>query len=508
MAPNDPNMDEIIAKIQSCMDTTAVTKTLVPFLNNLHENAFSTRFQGQADPVDVLSPATHSLAYLYFLVYRCKASHGFHPALLEKVWAFVTTCDGEQIRVASDKALSFAEALVKMAMESHQPIIAIRPLAAFIQRLQISPGQLTMIHPLVAKTCLLAQSFKDIVPILDNDISDVNPESTHINYKDFLLYHYYGGMIYAYLKQFERAVEFFKLAVSAPAEVASAIQIEAYKKYVLTSLLQYGKVPVLPKYTATAVQRCLKLHCVPYAEFAAAYEKKSNTAIRTELEKAKQAMVRDRNYGLAKQCMEALHRRNIQDLTRTYLTLSIQDITSLIGLGSDAEGTRRVEGIIVRMIESGDIFATISHEHAGGMVSFLDDPNQHNNTSTMDKINAQMQKATAITSRLVAMDQAISSMPAYFNKGSHMIDHPAYPMDEADYGMQLGYDAYVDEGLVAGSSFIKASSSDPKRRRVSRGERRRRQRARAGAGVGTEADGDQAEGAASLEMSEPEEPET
>jgi hypothetical protein len=30
--------------------------------------------------------------------------------------------------------------------------------------------------------------------------------------------------------------------VSAPAEVASAIQIEAYKKYVLTSLLQYGKV--------------------------------------------------------------------------------------------------------------------------------------------------------------------------------------------------------------------------------------------------------------------------
>jgi COP9 signalosome complex subunit 3 len=50
------------------------------------------------------------------------------------------------------------------------------------------------------------------------------------------------------------------------------------------------------------------------------------------------------------------------------------------------------------------------------MVSFLDDPNQHNNTITMDMINAQIQKATAITAKLSAMDQAISSMPAFFNK--------------------------------------------------------------------------------------------
>jgi COP9 signalosome complex subunit 3 len=155
---------------------------------------------------------------------------------------------------------------------------------------------------------------------------------------------------------------------------------------------------------------------VPYADFATAYEKKTNTAIKAELEKVKSHFVRDRNYGLAKQCMEALHRRNIQDLTRTYLTLSIEDITTLIGLNSEPDGARRVEGIIVRMIESGAIFATISHEHAGGMVSFLDDPNQHNNTITMDMINAQIQKATAITAKLTAMDQAISSMPAFFNK--------------------------------------------------------------------------------------------
>ncbi|KAG0068254.1 COP9 signalosome complex subunit 3 [Linnemannia elongata] len=446
MAPSDPSFDEIISKILAATDITAVTKTLAPYLNNLNDPVFAAQSNGQADPLDALDPAIHSFAYLYFLVHRCKASHGFDHALLAKVWAFVTTCDGEQVRLASHKAMSFAEALVKVATETRQPIIAIKPLAIFIQRLQASPGQLTMIHPLLAKTCLLAQSVKDILPILDNDISDVKPQQTHINYKDFLLYHYYGGMIYAFLKKFERAVEFFKLAVSAPAEVASAIQIEAHKKYVLSSLLQYGRVLPLPKYIASAVQRTIKVQCVAYADFATAYEKKSNSAIRTELEKAKPIFVRDKNFGLAKQCMEALHRRNIQDLTCTYLTLSIENITSLIGLGSEPDGARRVEGIIVRMIESGAIFATISHEHAGGMVSFLDDPNQHNNTITMDMINTQIQKATAITAKLSAMDQAISSMPAFFNKqGSHGPDQSGYSMDESDYSMHMGYDNYVDE---------------------------------------------------------------
>ncbi|KAF9168400.1 COP9 signalosome complex subunit 3 [Actinomortierella ambigua] len=429
MAPKDITLEEVIANILAANSTTFISKKLAPLLNELDDQVFQVRAHDQPDPLDMITPEQHSLAYLYFLTARCKHSAGFNPALF--------------------RTLSFAEALVNVASDSRQTFIALRPLATFIQRLQTSPGQLTMLHPLLAKTSLSAQSFHDIKPILDSDISDVDPKApsnhTNINYRDFLLYHYYGGMIYTYLKQFDRAVHFYKIVVSAPAEVASAIQIEAHKKFVLTSLLQYGKVKTLPRYISGSVVRAIKHMCAPYSDFAAAYEK-SIAGLRTEAERNKSLFVRDRNYGLVKQCMEALYKRNIQDLTRTYLTLSLRDIAEQIGLGSDDKAIRQVEGIMIRMIESGAVFATISHEHRGGMVSFLDDPNQHNTTVTMEMLNEQIQRATQITAKLVKMDQTISTLPAYLKvgHGSHHVDRGSFYGDD-DYSMQVGFDSYGDD---------------------------------------------------------------
>lgn len=71
---------------------------------------------------------------------------------------------------------------------------------------------------------------------------DVNHDA-----KYFLLYYYYGGMIYTAVKNYDRALYFFEVAVSTPAMAMSHIMLEAYKKFILVSLIINGKVSAYPE---------------------------------------------------------------------------------------------------------------------------------------------------------------------------------------------------------------------------------------------------------------------
>ena len=60
--------------------------------------------------------------------------------------------------------------------------------------------------------------------------------------KHFLLYYYYSGLINASLKNFDRALYSFEVALTTPASAVSHIMLESYKKYILISLILHGKV--------------------------------------------------------------------------------------------------------------------------------------------------------------------------------------------------------------------------------------------------------------------------
>lgn len=97
--------------------------------------------------------------------------------------------------------------------------------------------------------------------------------------KYFLLYYYYGGMIYAALKNWERALYFLEIALTTPSMAISMIMVEAYKKYVLISLIVNGKPPQLPKYTSNIVNRFNKTLGTGYKKLAQAYEKHDSTEV-------------------------------------------------------------------------------------------------------------------------------------------------------------------------------------------------------------------------------------
>ena len=122
--------------------------------------------------------------------------------------------------------------------------------------------------------------------------------------------------------------------------------VEAYKKYILVGLILTGKTPPMPKYASTPVQRQIRLYASEYIDFATAFSNKANDKVLQLANQSSDLFQRERNLGLVKQCLDALKRINIQRLTQTYLTLSLQDIATSAGL----ENAKVAEESVLKLV--------------------------------------------------------------------------------------------------------------------------------------------------------------
>lgn len=290
-----------------------------------------------------------------------------------------------------------------------------------IQKIQIHSTQLTSIHADLCQLCLLSKCFKPALPILDNDITAINQEGNQFDTKYFLLYYYYGGMIYTAVKNLDRALYFFEVAVTTPAMAVSHIMLEAYKKYILVSLILHGKVQNIPKYTSQVVSRFMKPLSQPYHELAAAYGGNNSEDVRQIVTRFQETYVRDQNMGLVKQVVSSLYKKNIQRLTKTFLTLSLTDVASRVQLPGPGDAER----YILNMIEDGDIFATINQKD--GMVIFHDAPEKYDSPGTLKCLEKRMADSAALAKRVQAMEEEIISNPVYINKASGGAEQDSVP---------------------------------------------------------------------------------
>uniref|UniRef100_A0A8C3M0M9 COP9 signalosome complex subunit 3 n=2 Tax=Phasianidae TaxID=9005 RepID=A0A8C3M0M9_CHRPC len=272
--------------------------------------------------------------------------------LFSQVQLFISTCNGEHIRYATDTFAGLCHQLTNALVDRKQPLRGISILRQAIDKMQMNTNQLTSIHADLCQLCLLAKCFKPALPYLDVDMMDICKENGAYDAKHFLCYYYYGGMIYTGLKNFERALYFYEQAITTPAMAVSHIMLESYKKYILVSLILLGKVQQLPKYTSQIVGRFIK----------------------------------------------------------TFLTLSLQDMASRVQLS----GPQEAEKYVLHMIEDGEIFASINQKD--GMVCFHDNPEKYNNPAMLHNIDQEMLKCIELDERLKAMDQEITVNPQFVQK--------------------------------------------------------------------------------------------
>jgi len=95
---------------------------------------------------------------------------------------------------------------------------------------------------------------------------------------------------------------------------ASAIMVEAYKKFLLSSLIHSGKVGELPKFTNQSITRIFKQLCTPYEELATAFSTGSLADVVKSIENNLEPFIKDNNLGLVGQVRASVLDQNIKKI--------------------------------------------------------------------------------------------------------------------------------------------------------------------------------------------------
>jgi len=436
-------MENLITSIQALSGTDADLAHLNQTLNQAEED-ISARLARLNDALSVLDPTLHSLGWLHILYAKARVTISLDDVywrdFLLQVQQFLKACSKAQILLAPQKFAFVCRKFVEVAIAQQQSKRTIRALQSALLKFQPSPEHLTPLHADFMQVCLVSKCYHAALPILQQEILEVNPAASALVPRDLLLYFYYAGMVYVGLKKYREAIDSFQLCITAPATALSAIVLEAYKKYVLVCLIVHGQVVPLPKY-ASSLQRHMKAAAQPYSDFATAYVEKDLKQVNLCFTANYAIFEKDTNVGLVKQCIACIAKKKIQRLTLIYLTLSLADIAENAKLSSAQEA----ETHVLRMIEAGEIRASI--DQMNGMVCFHEDSAVQDGSDMVQKLDSHIAQVTSLTARLQRLHESISSDPAYLQKISVQDRQSRYDAEE------MGFDVLNEKAAFSSKAM-------------------------------------------------------
>jgi len=370
-----------------------------------------------------LNAKHHSIGIVYLLLARAKLPQ-VDEEFLMLVEQFLLTLDGPQTRKVANRFCQVVHRYSQVCLENNLSMKALRYLLTGIERFRLNSEYLTPLHQEYLCLCLKAKNYKAGFDLIETQIFDIDPTITGLTPRDMLLYYYYGGMVYIGVKQYTKSLDFFNNALTVPAYALSAIMVECFKKFVLVSLLVHGKFLGISKNATQLVHRHMKTFCSQYVDFANAFASNDNGKVKEIVDKNQDLFQKDNNYGLVKQCMSSLYTRNIQRLTATFMTLSLNDIAKMVNLPNG----KAAESILLRMIENGEINAVINQKD--GMVSFEEDVYPFNHPQTTSSLDTRIQRSVELSKRLKSIDENISSSTTYVARLYGLKDDMIMDMDD------------------------------------------------------------------------------
>jgi COP9 signalosome complex subunit 3 len=296
---------------------------------------------------------------------------------------------------------------------------------------------LTFAHCDLMYCCIETYSYHLAYPEINDDIIQVQGDGC-IASIDNLRYFYYAGLVWIALKKYRRAMECLTMVLCAPTESVSLIQVDAYKKYILISLIRKQKLIPLPRYTPRVLNRYLSKLCSEYLELSNLFSATitSKETYEKVINKNAELYAQEHNFGLVKQVVLSIQKNNVLKLTSIYTKLGIDKVCELCDFSSVEEAKR----IVILMISEGSLSASINHEN---VVTFYDGSITESDSQMLNRIQTGIEKTLNLWNALDVTQLKIKQSKSYVEKSLNL------PSSGPSHGSAL--DAEMQQQLLFGS---------------------------------------------------------
>lgn len=376
--------------------------------------------------IETLNPTLHSLPLSYILGWKATQDYDDPKniiLLLNQISSFMRAADGSQLciqpRPMTD-ALKFYVGYMKR--ENAMGLIPdLKNGIALLQGRDSNNHVLTFAHCELMEICVSTKCFNMAFPEIEQEIFAVQGNGS-IESFDNLRYHYYGACIYMALKQFDKALEFLTMVITAPSEAISVVQIAAYKKWVLANLIHKRHLTNLPRYTPNTLRRYFNKLCSQYSELSQAFSAGGGSGVQivqTLIAKNLETYQKDGNFGLVQQVIGSLEKNAVTKLTSVYTRLSMPKVADLCGLQNSVHAKK----VVISMIQKGELAASIDYE---GVVTFEQDISK-SDSEMLKTIHSRIDKSVQLWNTLDAAQMDIKKNKDFIKKN---LDLPGSNDDE------------------------------------------------------------------------------
>ena len=269
-----------------------------------------------------------------------------------------------------------------------------------------------------------------------------------------LEYNLLSGLCYTARKDWIKAQKAFERVITHPTrdKGLSQIMVDAYKRWLLVSLLKDGGESELPQYTSPSAKNSYITLAAPYKNIATLFHTSDVSQLRGEIEANRKVWEEDENTSLIGEVVAAYQKWQIINAHKIYQQVSISQLRKLTFSAESGESLKtnqEVIDLVGGMIASNMLKAELQVGNSGedGYLTFQDETMALTEAAFATKVAACSQNIQSLGKQYQATNERLSSNSVYIR---HLLrEQKRAEKDGADAG--IGFDAQIeDEDLMTG----------------------------------------------------------